>query len=172
MERWRLIPGFGGRYEISDQGRVRSNGQRILIATPTYSKETGRIRHVAVTLCDVDGRRVNGRIHRLVLQAFVGECPPGLECRHLDGDPTNNRVDNLRWGTHAENEEDRQRHGNIPCGSRNGQAKLTEEEAHEIMRLKGTTTQQKIAERFGISRSQVSHIHTGFKWSSLLKDPV
>lgn len=40
----------------------------------------------------------NRRVHRLVLEAFVGPCPPGMECRHLDDDPRNNRLDNLAWG--------------------------------------------------------------------------
>lgn len=50
-------------------------------------------------------------IHRLVLQAFVGPCPDGSECRHLDGNPRNNRLENLCWGTRKENTADSVRHG-------------------------------------------------------------
>ncbi len=50
-------------------------------------------------------------VHRLVLEAFVGPCPPGMQCRHLDGNPANNRLENLAWGTHAENAADKIRHG-------------------------------------------------------------
>ena len=79
-------------------------------------------------------RLCNGReqklflIHRLVLLAFVGPCPDGCECRHLDGDPTNNHLDNLCWGTLQENWEDRRRHGVAPQGERSGNAKLTDEQ--------------------------------------------
>lgn len=49
-------------------------------------------------------------VHRLVLEAFVGPRPDGMECRHLDGDPANNRLANLAWGSPVENASDRKRH--------------------------------------------------------------
>jgi hypothetical protein len=51
------------------------------------------------------------RIHRLVLQAFVGPCPAGQECCHGDGDPSNNVLSNLRWGTRSDNRRDSVGHG-------------------------------------------------------------
>jgi hypothetical protein len=53
-------------------------------------------------------------VHSLVAEAFIGPRPIGLEVRHLDGDSTNNAVDNLRYGTHAENMQDRVKHGRDP----------------------------------------------------------
>ncbi len=51
-------------------------------------------------------------VHRLVLLAFVGPCPEGMQCRHYpDPDPSNNHVGNIRWGTPKENAEDRKEHG-------------------------------------------------------------
>ena len=50
-------------------------------------------------------------VHRLVLEAFVGPCPPGLECLHRDHDTANNRLRNLRWGTRTENIEDKVKAG-------------------------------------------------------------
>src|SRR4051794_38431819 len=62
--------------------------------------------------CTVELGRDNIRfIHRLVLEAFVGPCPDGLECRHLDGDPGNNLLSNLKWGTRLENFQDSVKHG-------------------------------------------------------------
>src|SRR5262249_40388641 len=47
-------------------------------------------------------------VHRLVLLAFVGPCPPRMQCRHFpDPDGMNNRLENLQWGTSAENHRDR-----------------------------------------------------------------
>jgi hypothetical protein len=51
------------------------------------------------------------RVHEIILLAFVGPKPPGLECRHLDGNPANCALSNLAWGTHLENEADKARHG-------------------------------------------------------------
>ena len=62
--------------------------------------------------CTVDlGKRNTRFVHRLVLEAFVGPCPDGMECRHLDGNPGNNRLENLAWGTPKENAADSIRHG-------------------------------------------------------------
>ena len=75
-------------------------------------------------------------VHVLVLETFVGPCPPGMQCRHLDGNRQNNRRKNLVWGTHAENEADRVRHGNLLRGSRHGMSKITEADISEIRRLR------------------------------------
>lgn len=98
-ERWLPAAGFEGRYEISDAGRVR-NLHGLVLKTSRTNK--GYL-------------RVLGRfVHRLVLEAFIGPCPSGMECRHLDGNPSNNRLENLLWGTPLENANDRRRHGTVP----------------------------------------------------------
>jgi hypothetical protein len=70
-----------------------------------------------VNLCH-DGKQVTVYIHVLVLNTFIGECPLGMECRHLDGNPMNNQLDNLQWGTSKENGEDRVEHGTSNKGKR------------------------------------------------------
>ncbi|WP_423203306.1 HNH endonuclease signature motif containing protein [Mycobacterium intracellulare] len=61
------------------------------------------------------GQRARQRyVHHLVLETFVGPRPPGQECRHLNGDRTDNRLCNLRWGTHSENQFDQVAHGTHP----------------------------------------------------------
>lgn len=57
-------------------------------------------------------------VHRLVLSAFTGPCPPGMECCHNDGDPSNNRPENLRWDTRSSNARDKRVHGTDPNASR------------------------------------------------------
>lgn len=120
IERWLPVVGFEGSYEVSDLGRVRSldrveiwrrtirgqyiEGERhfkgkILVPTP---KEAG---HMHVQL----GRNNRFYVHHLVLTAFVGPAPAGMECLHWDDDPANNVLDNLRWGTRSENLADFQR---------------------------------------------------------------
>jgi HNH endonuclease len=106
-------------------------------------------------------------VHRLVLEAFVGPCPEGMECRHLDGNRTNNRLDNLAWGTRIENHEDMKRHGTRPTGSRHHKAKINESDIPEIIRMRSAEiTLQSIAERFGITRQNVCLIVNGKAWRS------
>lgn len=66
-------------------------------------------------------------VHRLVLLTFVGPCPNGMEACHFpDSNPANNRLENLRWGTHKENFEDYRKHGLRPAlGERCSKSKLT-----------------------------------------------
>lgn len=53
----------------------------------------------------------NKYIHLLVLEAFAGSRPDGMEALHIDGNKINNNTDNLRWGTSSENNRDIVRHG-------------------------------------------------------------
>ena len=104
-EEWRPVPGYDGYYEVSNQGRVRS-GKGLMKPWPVNGYG-----HLSV-----DFRRVKPyrkfQVHRLVLETFVGPCPEGMECLHKNGDPSDNRLENLRWGTSSENALDTVRHGN------------------------------------------------------------
>lgn len=64
-----------------------------------------------VFLCD-KGKRKKFYVHQLVMLTFVGPRPAGMEIRHLDGDPTNNCLENLEYGTHSQNNYDIVEHGN------------------------------------------------------------
>lgn len=117
-EEWRPVVGHEGLYEVSDHGRVRSLDRYV-------ERSDGVLRFFpGVTLspsADKDGYKTIGLkrngtekrtgVHRLVLRAFVGPCPQGMEARHLDGDPANNALGNLCWSTHVVNESDKVRHG-------------------------------------------------------------
>lgn len=113
-EEWRAIPGFEGHYEVSNCGRVRSldrfsvTGRRL--KGRVMKTRSGLGGHLSLNLCK-DGKATSAYVHRLVLTAFVGECPEGMECCHNNGDPTDNRLENLRWDTQQSNVDDRGRHG-------------------------------------------------------------
>jgi hypothetical protein len=113
----------------------------------------------------VNLRRRHCKIHSLILEAFIGPRPPGLECRHLDGNSMNNRLDNLCWGTQRENMADRVRHGTDGRGEKNGSAKLT---AGLILAIRFAAkhgwSQQKIGERLGVSQTNVGFILRGKTW--------
>lgn len=118
-ERWLPVVGYEGLYEVSDHGRVRSLDryiQRKNRSKPVflpgrlkrqYSQPDGR---PSVNLAK-DGHAKTRLVPTLVLIAFVGPRPAGLDGCHNDGDASNNRVTNLRWDTRSANCYDRVRHG-------------------------------------------------------------
>lgn len=118
----------------------------------------------------VGGKQIQRTVHRLVLEAFAGPCPRGMECRHLNGNPSDNRPENLRWGTKAENAADKIKHGTTTRvrGEQNGSNKLTESDVQEIRRRSGSgEPYQSIAADFGITRQHVGVISRRKKWAWL-----
>lgn len=118
-ERWLPIAGFEDSYQISDRGRVRSldrhrlngKGGQILwrgrVIKPYLQRRTGHVLYNLWRNC----AQTKVQAHRLVLETFVGPGPLGHECCHRDGNPQNNWVENLYWGTRSENVHDAVRHG-------------------------------------------------------------
>lgn len=118
-ERWRAVVAFEGIYEVSDLGRVRSIDRVIVRRDGQRQPITGRVLrpyidpkygHHQVDLRAGGVRRL-ASVHQLVLEAFVGPRPSGMEACHNSGDALDNRASNLRWDTHAENMRDMARHG-------------------------------------------------------------
>lgn len=106
-ESWRPIIGFEGLYEVSDHGRVR-NARTNYVLSP-YVLRDGYLQVTLPRLGEV--RRKNWPVHRLVLAAFAGPCPDGMEGCHNDGNRTHNTLGNLRWDTHSGNAADSLLHG-------------------------------------------------------------
>jgi len=158
MER-REIAGFTG-YWIYEDGRVWSVRSGNFLTA--YS---GGDTYCQYSLYD-NGKRRRRYAHRLVLEAFVGPCPDGMECRHLDGNPQNNHVSNLRWDTHVNNVADRKLHGTECSGERQGSVKLDWNRVHQIRRLleQGDYTQRKIADMFGVSPALITRIKKREVW--------
>lgn len=113
-EHWKPIPGYEGSYEVSDLGRVRSldritdRGRKWQGKTMTPSSL--RSGYQIVTLWR-EGKQKTPLVHRLVLFAFVGPAPDGTEALHANGNPADNELLNLSWGTHSENQFDQVSHG-------------------------------------------------------------
>lgn len=105
---------------------------------------------------------------RLVIETFKGPCPAGMECCHNDGNPRNNKIDNLRWDTRLENVHDMIRHGTNPKGESHSHAKLTESQVLEIRKMiKSGMTLISIAKIFNISWQSVSGIKYWRRWKHL-----
>lgn len=120
IEEWRAIPGFEGSYEVSNMGQIRSLDRVVRRKDGRTCRYPGKILkphdnpdhspYLTVNLSK-GNKYQRSYIHALVLEAFVGKRPPGMECCHGDGGPHDNRVSNLRWGTPLENNLDILRHG-------------------------------------------------------------
>lgn len=105
-------------------------------------------------------------VHVLVLEAFVGPCPEGMQTRHLDGNGEHNWLGNICWGTPLENTEDRFRHGTVLIGTDNGKATATPEIVREVRRLLAAGVPHvKIASRLGIGRGCVGGIAYRKAWT-------
>lgn len=161
-ERWLPIPNHENCYEVSDQGRVRSLERRVLVITSTGKRSSRAVKerilkpgldsagYLSVVL---NGK--SSRVHWLVLLAFAGECPEGSERLHRNGDKTDNRLLNLRYGTRAENMQDMVWHG---------QRRLSPQQVRKI-RVKALENERgykkALAKEFGVSISTIQDVLKG-----------
>lgn len=115
-----------------------------------------------------NGKGYHRKIHHLVLEAFVGPRPPGLEACHNNGITSDCRLSNLRWDTKANNVLDKIKHGVTVRGTKQPKAKLTDDDVREIRRrLKTGETSRSIGAAFGVARSTIRNIKAGYSWSWL-----
>lgn|SRR5690625_1487415 len=118
VEQWMPVADTDGYYEISSFGQLRSVDRIVRRSDGRTRRFQGKTIRPGVmptghlTVClGINGKRKTTQIHRLVAGAFLGPRPDGMEVRHLDGNPQNNRLGNLAYGTRSENRIDRVRHG-------------------------------------------------------------
>lgn len=176
------IPEYPG-YAISDDGFLWScrSSSKARPYTETWrkmnQKKPGMHGYALAELWN-SGTVKYARIHRLVLEAFVGPCPLGMVSRHLDGNRLNNSISNLQWGTQQENSIDAINHGTHPglrhgskIGFRRGSAhfkhKLTESDVLEIIKLLPCQKKTSIAVKFHVSEATVQSIAKGRNWKWL-----
>jgi hypothetical protein len=167
-EKWKDIPGYEGRYQASTLGRIKSlerkvrsvnhyTGNEFLRTVPEHILRPGRYAksgHVSVVL-EHGG---NGKpVHQLILRTYMGEPPEGQEVLHCDGDPTNNRLENLRYGTRTENILDVYRQGGR-------WRKLSLEDVTQIRAMAADGVRKTvIAGKFGIAYTYVFAVINGRK---------
>jgi hypothetical protein len=149
----KAIPGYEGLYEVDTNGSVWRRGRAL---KPSLCNGYPR-----VVLCK-NGIHRNYFVHILVLTTFEGPCPEGYESRHLDDVKTHCRLDNLRWGTRAENVADKLRNGRQPQGERHGAARLTTAQVREIRAVQGRISH--LPEKYGVSRAAIDAVRSGRNW--------
>ena len=163
-EVWGLIPDYPG-YEVSNLGHVRSYYKKVfggwVIDDEPQRVLSGGV-HTAgypfVRIKNSDGEYCVKYVHRLVLLAFVGPCPAGMQTCHYDGDPTNNRLDNLRYDTALANFADMRRHGRKP-----GSGRLFDDFTAYLIRVlyASGVSSIRLSELFGCSSYTICRIANG-----------
>lgn len=173
---YRHVPGFLG-YAAGTDGTL-------LTAMVPHKKRRMYSNEWATKSCwqNVDGywlcsmRNQEGKerrllAHTVILLTFVGPRPKGFDALHHNGQPHDNRLANLRWGTRKENMADSKRHGTIARRERNGHAKLTELRADAIRSLiKEGWTQRDIAALFEVSQPTICAVSNDRRWEKEAAD--
>lgn len=162
-EIWKDIPGYVGKYQASSHGRIRSVDRYVPCGNQGKGRKLlrGRVLRPAGQKTDphlrvVLGHKAHGAcVHTLVALTFLGPRPEGADVRHLDGDPLNNRVDNLSYGSRMDNILDVYRVGR-PWRT------LTVSDVLAIRaRLNNGEKGSVIAKDFGVTQACISSIKTG-----------
>ena len=148
-------------YSISINGEILSKTNKIM---KHLRNRTG---HHYVFLYDGKGNSKKEYVHRLVLKTFKGNKEyPLFEGRHLDGNPSNNKLTNLEWGTKSLNQIDRIRHGTIKVGENHRDSILTEEQV-KLIKNSSNESSRKLGKKFGVSHTTILDIIKEKSWRYL-----
>jgi hypothetical protein len=169
-DHFRPVEGFDG-YRVSREGEVQTRwlkAGRNSRLTDTWRplNPFPRQGYPSVNL-SYGGGKAAFKVHRLILETFVGPCPEGMVACHNDGHRANCHMDNIRWDTPKANCDDALKHGTRAVGSRCN-SKLVERDVIEIRRrwAEGVPAKE-LAGRFGVSKSNVEAITSGRSWRHL-----
>lgn len=158
-EQWRDVPDFEGLYRVSDRGRVfNTTTQKIFGYVPPKTE-----RHITTSLRKC-GQTYHFGVHRLVMLAFVGECPIGMEVHHKNHIKYDNRLENLEYITHQQNVQ----HA-ADLGLLNKRNPDTKTKVRELYDLNWQSSD--IAFYLGVSPSRVQQILADFGISARAEKP-
>jgi len=162
-EVWKSIEDFDG-YEVSNLGRVRSNrhswnGAYKILASDYH---VGGYRRVQLMK---DGKGYTFYVHQLVLKMFVGSPSEDDNIgHHKDGNPPNNRFDNLEWSNQSKN----MLISSKTCGEYHGRTKLKENDIRAIRKLASEGVLNNIiAKHFKVTTSSIWIIVNRRTWKHI-----
>lgn len=166
MSRLKKIEGYENYY-ISDDGKVFSTKYK---ESRELSPNKDRRGYLYINLCK-NGKYKSKSIHRLVAKHFLDNYSEQLEVNHKDGIKTNNNVSNLEMVTRTENIRHAVKNGlhkSLTC-EEHWCSKLTKEDVENIRReyIPGVVTQEVLSEKYGVSRSEISHIINNRYWKNI-----
>ncbi len=168
-EEWRDVPGYEGRYQVSNIGRVRSwvNNVGNRRKEPKALRLNTRRGYATIWLSWF-GQGKRYLVHRLVASAFMEKPRPDQQINHINGIKNDNTVGNLEWVTASENVQ----HAVAVLGAQSWQqgenhprAKLTYAQVDEIrLALLRGESGAEIARRYGVHKDTISYIRRGKSW--------
>jgi len=174
MIEYREVPGYP-EYRVGSDGSVWSRysgkrGHKGCKLTDNWKQlnPSARKGYRVVNICS-GGKRRTWLVHRLVALAFIGPEPAGHEVCHANGNPADNRAENLRYGTRKENMADQLNHGTRNRGEKQGLCKLTEGKVRDIRKLyaTGQITQRELAVTYGVHIMNINFIVNRKSWAWL-----
>lgn len=168
-EIWKDIEGYKGLYQVSNLGRLKSLVKRGN-KKPRILKQQFRNGYKRVALTDSNGIKKNKSVHLLVLSSFYGH-KIGYECNHIDGNKSNNNINNLEWLTRSENQKHAFKNKlQIPLkGSEVNHSKLCRNDVLQIRSVyeQGWFTYQQIADAWGVTKANIYSIVKNKSWRHL-----
>lgn len=123
----------------------------------------------------VEFQTENGRklrpVHAFVLATFGATRPFGYDCRHINGVRTDNRFENLAWGTRSENMQDAIAHGTFSCGTRQPASKLTDDDVVDILKCPNYYgSGSMLSRKYGVTTSVISEVRSRKAWKHVVID--
>ena len=173
-EQWLPIPGYEGFYSVSNLGRVRSEDRNII------NQGSGRVNfikgkilkcsempsgHFRVNL-SINSKIQSVTVHSLVLLAFVGRRPDGADICHNNGNPGDNRLENLRYDTRTANIADSKAHGTFSEAEIHPFAVLSNAQVLEIYNSVKSPASE-LARKYGVGVGTIQGIWRGDRWKSV-----
>lgn len=165
-EEWRGVKGVERLYLVSSVGRVCSLRQKTRLGGGLMRCTPNDAGYPTVSIATVlGGKSRPQRVHRLMLLAFVGPPPRGAFACHTNGIRSDNRLENLRWGSQVENMADARRHGTFAVGAVCKNAKLSES---DVIAIRASTENNRVlSEIYGVHRSHISSVRNGRWWKHI-----
>lgn len=174
-EAWKDVPGYEGYYQVSSYGTVRSlsrrqwNGHKYW-----YNKEKvlrpGRKKRYDHLQLSKGNKVKTFQVHQLVASTFMGPQPVNMDVCHLDNNPKNNKLSNLKYVSRKENESHKKMYGTLRAGEKCNFSKLKEIDVSFVRYLhKKGVSKAKISKMFKVSWYTIFDIITGKTWNSFME---